>query len=66
MNVRLRLAKELLKNSGVIFISINENEFAQLKLLCDSIFEPINYLTTFTVKVRHEDRIQREIKIFMK
>ena len=57
MSKRLRLAKTLLKNSGVIFISINEEEFAQLKLLCDSIFGESNYLTTFTIKVRHEDRI---------
>ena len=57
MSKRLRLAKHLLKMNGVIFISINEEEFAQLKLLCDSIFGESNYLTTFTIKVRHEDRI---------
>ena len=57
MNKRLRLAKNLLKKDGAIFISINEEEFAQLKLLCDSIFGESNYLTTFTIKVRHEDRI---------
>ena len=38
MNKRLQLAKNLLKDDGVIFISIDDNEFAQLKLLCDSIF----------------------------
>ena len=64
MNVRLKLARELLKNTGVLFISINENEFAQLKLLCDIIFEPQNYLTTFTIKVRHEDRILKGDKDF--
>src|SRR3989344_998449 len=64
MNVRLKLARKLLKNSGVIFISINENELAQLKLLCDTIFEPQNYLTTFTIKVRHEDRILKGDKDF--
>jgi adenine-specific DNA-methyltransferase len=34
----LRLTKPLLKESGFIFISIDDNEQAQLKLLCDEIF----------------------------
>ncbi len=38
MNKRLVLAKNLLKDDGVIVISIDDNEFAQLKLLCDEIF----------------------------
>ena len=57
MSKRLELAKNLLKDDGVIFISINEDEYAQLKLLCDKIFSEKNYITTFTIKVRHEDRI---------
>ena len=61
---RIKLSKNLLKDSGVIFISINENEFAQLKLLCDDIFDESNYLTTFTIKVRHEDRILKGDKDF--
>lgn len=43
MSKRLRLAKNLLKNTGVIFISIDNNEVAQLKLLCDSIFGDKNF-----------------------
>lgn len=57
MERRLKLARRLLKDDGCIFISINEEEMAQLKLLCDQIFGEKNYLTMFTVKVRHEDRI---------
>ena len=38
MKKRLELAKNLLKRNGVIFISIDENEYANLKLLCDKIF----------------------------
>jgi adenine-specific DNA-methyltransferase len=38
MSKRLKLAKNLLKDDGVIFISIDDNEMAQLKLLCDEIF----------------------------
>ena len=35
---RLRLAKSLLKENGVMFVSIDDNEYANLKLLCDEIF----------------------------
>ena len=38
INKRLEIAKRLLNGSGVIFISIDDNEQAQLKLLCDNIF----------------------------
>lgn len=64
MRKRLELAKELLKEEGTFFVSINEDEYAQLKLLCDEIFLPSNYLTTFTIKVRHEDRILKGDKDF--
>jgi adenine-specific DNA-methyltransferase len=42
LDKRLRIAKGLLSDKGVIFISIDDNEQAQLKLLCDSIFGEIN------------------------
>lgn len=64
MEKRLRLAKHLLKKNGIIFISINEEEQAQLKLLCDEIFREENYLTMFSVKVRHEERILKGDKDF--
>lgn len=38
MDKRLKLAKNLLKDTGVVFISIDDNELAQLKILCDKIF----------------------------
>lgn len=44
---RLLLAKELLKDDGVIFISIDDNEQAQLKLLCDEVFGESNFITNF-------------------
>lgn len=47
MNKRLRLAKNLLKETGLIFISINDIEFAQLKLLCNNIFGESNFICTF-------------------
>ena len=57
MYPRLLLARKLLCDDGVIFLSINENELFHLKLLCDEVFGEAHYLTTFSVKVRHESRI---------
>lgn len=57
MKKRLLLAHSLLKDEGCIMISINEEELFELKMLCDEIFGHKNYMTTFSVKVRHEDRI---------
>ena len=44
---RLHLARTLLREDGVIFISINSNEVAQLKLLCDEIFGEENFIEIF-------------------
>jgi len=44
MEKRLRLARNLLKDTGVIFISIDDNEVAQLKLLMDEIFGEKNFI----------------------
>ena len=44
MEKRLRLAKDLLSNRGVIFISIDDNEQANLKLLCDKVFGEPNFV----------------------
>lgn len=46
MSKRIKIAKQLLNDTGLIFISIDDNEVAQLKCLCDEIFN------TFTDKVR--------------
>jgi len=47
MNSRLILAKRLLKDDGVILISIDENELFHLKLLCDDIFDEENFIANF-------------------
>ena len=44
MNRRLRIAKNILKESGTIFISIDDNELSGIKLLCDEIFGASNFL----------------------
>ena len=45
MSERLRLARKLLSESGVIFISIDDREEAGLKLLCDEIFGEICFVS---------------------
>ncbi len=47
---RLRIAKRLLSDRGVIFISIDDNEQANLKLLCDEIFGESNFLGQLILK----------------
>ena len=46
---RLHLAKTLLRDDGVIFISIDDNEQAQLKLLCDEVFGAENFVANLIV-----------------
>lgn len=46
MERRLKIAKKLLSKQGMIFISIDDNEHSQLKILCDSIFGEQNYVTS--------------------
>ena len=50
MEKRLKLARELLKPEGIIFISIDDNELYQLKILCDKIFSPQNFIANFIRK----------------
>jgi adenine-specific DNA-methyltransferase len=50
MYPRLLLARDLLKDDGVIFISIDDNEVAQLRLLCDEVFGEENFLSQFLWK----------------
>lgn len=47
MNKRLKIAKNLLSDKGVIFISIDDNEQAPLKMLCDEIFVERNFVAKF-------------------
>ena len=46
---RLRIAKDFLKDTGVIFISIDDNEQQNLRKICDEIFGAQNFLGTFVV-----------------
>lgn len=49
---RLMLARNLLTDDGVIFISIDDNEVDNLKKICDEVFGAVNYVATFPWRKR--------------
>ena len=49
---RLMLARNLLTDAGVIFISIDDNEEDNLKKICDEVFGAVNYVATFPWRKR--------------
>lgn len=55
---RLLLAKDLLRDDGVIFISIDDNEQAQLKLVCDEVFGQENFVGQLTLLSNPKGRSQ--------
>ena len=61
INKRLKLARNLLTKKGVIFISIDDHEFGNLKLLCNEIFGEENFLETIIWKKRATAPNDREI-----
>ncbi|ELC8433707.1 site-specific DNA-methyltransferase [Clostridium perfringens] len=56
MYPRLILSRDLLSDDGVIFISIDDNEQANLKLMCDEIFGEENFVALLTRKALHTVR----------
>lgn len=53
MYKRLMILKRLLSDDGIIFIQIDDNEMAYLKVVCDEIFGRNNYLNTISVKTKN-------------
>lgn len=53
MRERLILLRTLLSSDGVIFIQIDDEEQAYLKVLCDEVFGRMNYLNTISVKMKN-------------
>lgn len=74
MKERLDIARKLLSNSGMIFISIDDNEYANLKLLCDQIFGEENFVaniinqsanSVFGTKAAHKERTFIKVKDYV-
>lgn len=63
INKRLEIAKNLLSKDGLIFISIDENEYARLKLLCDDIFTSSNFIGSFVKKISGGKNDSKTIKV---
>lgn len=59
---RLKLARTLLRDDGVIFISIDDNEQANLKRMCDEIFGEDNFISTIVWEKRYSP--QNAVKWF--
>ena len=62
MHARLQLARNLLRDDGVIFISIDDNEQANLKRLCDEVFGSQNFVNTIIWEKRYSP--QNAVKWF--
>jgi len=66
MYPRLYLARNLLRDDGVIFVSIDDNEASNLKVLMDDIFGPENHLVTHYVQVRYGSKTLAEKNDYQK
>lgn len=72
MSKRFEVSKQLLKSDGVIFISIDDNEYANLKVLCDSIYGKDNFVGTFITQqaqrsnAKHINTVHEYILCFAK
>lgn len=60
---RLQLLRRLLSDDGIIFISIDDIEYQNLKFVCDEIFGRKNFITTFTWRTDGNFDNQAKIKI---
>ncbi len=63
---RLKVAKDLLADDGVIFISIDDNEYINMSKICDEIFGAENHLETFHIQVRYSNKSLNEKDDFQK
>ena len=66
MHPRLKLARNLLREDGVIFISIDDSESERLKLICNEVFGEENYLVTLYIQVRYADKTLAEKNDYQK
>jgi len=66
MYPRLKLARNLLREDGVIFISIDDSESDRLKAICNEVFGEENHLITMYVQVRYADKTLAEKNDYQK
>lgn len=63
MYPRLKLARNLLTDDGVMFISIDDNELENLKKICDEIFGEVNFITTITREAIKGGSLSKHLRI---
>lgn len=62
MYKRVKLLKKMLKPGGMMFIQIDDNEEAYLKVMCDEVFRRDNYINTLAVKMSPSSGLKRSHK----
>lgn len=63
INKRFNLARKLLPKEGIIFISVDDNEFSAMKMLCDEIFGEDNRVATLVWKKRYQGAKEKHIVV---
>ncbi|MEG7382055.1 site-specific DNA-methyltransferase, partial [Bacillus subtilis] len=63
MYPRLRLLRDFLSHDGIFFVSCDENELHNLKIICDEIFRASNYAATFIWNTEGNTDNQLQVKI---
>ena len=61
MYPRLQLARDLLSEDGVIFISIDDNEQANLKLICDDVFGENNFIANIIIQSNKRGQTYKQL-----
>ena len=61
MRARLKIARNLLRDDGILFISIDDNEQADLKLLCDDIFKEENFFSQVIIQSNKRGQTYKQI-----
>lgn len=61
MYPRLLMARDLLKNDGIIFISIDDNEQSNLKLLCDDVFGESNFIASIIIQSNKRGQTYKQL-----
>lgn len=61
MEKRLKIAKRLLVDNGILFVNIDDNEQAQLKMLCDEIFDENNFIAQIVWQKRTSPDARRAL-----
>lgn len=63
MERRLKIAKQLLSEKGILAISIDDHEQAQLKMLCDDIFDELNFISCIPRRTKSSGKTTNNISL---